>query len=133
MLAAITPPVALASYAAASIADSPLDKTAWRAFTMALPTFIVPFFFVYNPALLMQGDWTTLMRSSASAIIGVIALASGLTRYFFFRELRWWEAALMAIGGVLLFYPENNTDLIGLALLTPVLAISALELRNRAR
>lgn len=48
VLAAITPPVALASYAAASIAKSEFDKTGWTAFKMALPAFIVPFFFVMN-------------------------------------------------------------------------------------
>jgi len=133
LLSMLTPPVALASMIAARVAGANFWTTSIEGCRLAVVAYIVPFFFVYNPALLMQGDWTTLMRSSASAIIGVIALASGLTRYFFFRELRWWEAALMAIGGVLLFYPENNTDLIGLALLTPVLAISALELRNRAR
>jgi TRAP transporter 4TM/12TM fusion protein len=131
LMSMLTPPVALASMIAARVAGADFWKTSIEACRLAIVAYIVPFFFVYNPALLMQGDLKTLVFSAGSAIIGVTALASGLTRYFFFRPLPLWETALITLGGLLLFYPELKTDLIGLALLAPTLVISALELRNR--
>ena len=61
MLSAITPPVALAVFAAAGIAKSDLWKTGWAAVKIGAAGFIVPFMFVYEPALLMIGDWPTII------------------------------------------------------------------------
>src|SRR5690606_40987422 len=66
VLAAITPPVALASYAAASIAGSDFDKTGWAAFRIALPSFLVPFFFARNPALLLEGTALEVVQDRKS-------------------------------------------------------------------
>jgi TRAP transporter 4TM/12TM fusion protein len=130
LMSMLTPPVALASMIAARVAGADFWKTSIEACRLAVVAYIVPFFFVYNPALLMQADWKTLIVSGGSAIIGVTAMASGLTRYFFFRMLPLWEAALMTLGGVLLFYPEWKTDLFGIALLIPTLVRSAIASRS---
>jgi TRAP transporter 4TM/12TM fusion protein len=130
LMSMLTPPVALASMIAARVAGADFWKTSIEACRLAIVAYIVPFFFVYNPALLMQADWKTLIVSGGSAIIGVTAMASGLTRYFFFRVLPLWEAVLLTTGGLMLFYPEWRTDLIGLALLVPTLVRSALARRS---
>ncbi len=67
ILSAITPPVALAVYAAAGIAKSDLWATGLAAVRIAATSFIVPFMFVYEPALLMIGDWPTIIWASITA------------------------------------------------------------------
>ncbi len=133
LMSMLTPPVALASMIAARVANADFWQTSIEACRLAIVAYIVPFFFVYNPALLMQGEWKSLIHAGLSAIIGVIAMSSGLTRYFFFRTLPVWEAVCVFVGGVLLFYPEQRTDLIGLALLAPTLAISTMQWRQLKR
>ncbi len=81
-LSAVTPPVALAVYAAASISKSSLWGAGWQAVKFAAAGFIVPFFFVYNPALLFSGPWIDIGRAVLTGTIGVIALAAGLEGYF---------------------------------------------------
>ena len=61
ILSAITPPVALAVYAASGLAKSDLWKTGWAAVKIGAAGFVVPFMFVYEPALLMIGDWPTIV------------------------------------------------------------------------
>src|SRR5687767_5691877 len=77
ILSAITPPVALAVFAAAGLAKANMWSTGWAAMRAAAPAYIVPFMFVYEPALLMIGDWTTSLHATASATLGVILLAAG--------------------------------------------------------
>ncbi|BAS28196.1 TRAP transporter permease [Limnochorda pilosa] len=115
VLAAITPPVALASYAAASIAGSSPDRTGWTALKMALPAFIIPFFFARNPALLLQGAWHTVMLSTASAAIGVCILAVAIMNYLQ-GPLRWWARVLAAAAALLLIRQGIVTDVAGLGL-----------------
>lgn len=115
VLSAITPPVALAVFAAAGIARSDLWKTGLAAVRIAATSFIVPFMFVYEPALLMIGDWPTIIWSSITAGIGVLLFAAGLHGYFLTHSKHWQSAAL-AVGGLLLIEPGLVTDSIGAAL-----------------
>ena len=71
ILSAITPPVALAVFAAAGLAKSDLWATGLAAVQIAGTSFIVPFMFVYAPELLMIGDWPTIVSSCMTAIVGV--------------------------------------------------------------
>ena len=120
ILSAITPPVALAVYAAAGLAKANLWETGWAAVRVGASGFIVPFMFVFEPSLLMIGDdWFPIFTSFASATIGVICLASGLHGYFF-RENRLWEGLFLLAAAVLLIKPGYVTDAIGLALLAMV-------------
>ena len=88
MMSMVTPPVALAGYAAASIAEAPIMKTSFAAFRFALVGFTLPFMFVYRPALCLMspsgGTPTALAVAHAvtAAVIGILALASGLAGYF---------------------------------------------------
>jgi TRAP transporter 4TM/12TM fusion protein len=115
-LSAVTPPVALAVYAAASISKSSLWAAGWQAVKFAAAGFIVPYFFVYNPALLFAAPWTEIGRAVLTGTIGVIALAAGLEGYFI-RVARPWERAIFIAAAFCLIDPALVTDLVGLGLL----------------
>jgi TRAP transporter 4TM/12TM fusion protein len=119
ILSAITPPVALAVYAAAGLAKSNLWETGWAAVRVGAAGFVVPFMFVFEPSLLMMGDWFTILTSFASATVGVICLAAGLHGYLL-RENKLWECLFLLAAAVLLIKPGYITDAIGLALLAAV-------------
>ena len=120
ILSAITPPVALAVFAAAGLAKSDLWATGWQAMRIAAPTYIVPFMFIYEPSLMLIGDWFESLTSTVSAVIGVMCLAAGLQGYLL-REARWWERAVLVVAALLLIKPGYISDAIGLVLLAAVL------------
>jgi TRAP transporter 4TM/12TM fusion protein len=127
-LSAVTPPVALAVYAAASISKSSLWGAGWQAVKFAAAGFIVPFFFVYNPALLFSGPWIDIGRAVLTGTIGVIALAAGLEGYFI-RVARPWERMIFIAAAFCLIDPALLTDLVGLSLL--VLGLGLQKVRPR--
>jgi len=116
ILSAITPPVALAVFAAAGLAKADMWATGWEAVRIAAPTYIVPFMFVYEPSLLLIGDWYTSVTSCVSATIGVMCFAAALQGYLT-RELLWWHRVILAVAAYLLIEPGLVTDAIGLVLL----------------
>ena len=120
ILSAITPPVALAVFAAAGLAKSDLWATGWQAVRIAAATYIVPFMFIYEPSLMLIGDWFESLTSTVSAVIGVMCLAAGLQGYLL-REARWWERAVLVAAALLLIKPGYISDAIGLVLLAAVL------------
>jgi TRAP transporter 4TM/12TM fusion protein len=120
ILSAITPPVALAVFAAAGLAKSDLWATGWQAVRIAAATYIVPFMFIYEPSLMLIGDWFESVTSTVSAVIGVMCLAAGLQGYLL-REARWWERAVLVVAALLLIKPGYISDAIGVVLLAAVL------------
>jgi TRAP transporter 4TM/12TM fusion protein len=132
ILSAITPPVALAVFAAAGLAKTDMWQTGWEAVRVAAPAYIVPFMFVYEPSLLMIGDWTTIATSVISAIIGVICLAAGLMGYLR-SPCSWWERCLLVIAALLLIKPGYVSDAIGLAVLAALLLLHSARSRVIAR
>jgi TRAP transporter 4TM/12TM fusion protein len=132
ILSAITPPVALAVFAAAALAKSDLWKTGWEAVRIAAPAYIVPFMFVYEPSLMLIGDWFTSLTSSVAAVIGVMCLAAGLQGYML-REARWWERILLVTAAILLIKPGYISDAIGLALLALVFVVQKLSVDAKRR
>ena len=125
-LSAVTPPVALAVYAAASIGGAGLWTSGLQAVKFASAGFIVPFFFVYNPALLFSGSWSEIVRAVVTGTIGVIALAAGLEGYLI-RPATWVERGLFLVAAFLLIDPGVITDLFGLVLLAGGLVIQRLR------
>lgn len=121
ILSAITPPVALAVFAAAGLAKTDLWASGWESVRVAAPTYLVPFMFVYEPSLLMIGDVTTIVTSTVTAVLGVMCLAAGLMGYFR-RPCTWWERLLLIAAAVLLIKPGYVTDAIGVVLLVVVVA-----------
>jgi TRAP transporter 4TM/12TM fusion protein len=114
-LSAVTPPVALAVYAAASIGGASLWGAGIQAMKFASAGFIVPFFFVYSPALLFQGDWPEILRAMLTGALGVIALAAALEGQLL-RRAAPVERGLFFVAAFLLIDPGPMTDAIGLGL-----------------
>jgi TRAP transporter 4TM/12TM fusion protein len=125
-LSAVTPPVALAVYAAASIGGASLWRSGVQAMKFAAAGFIVPFFFIYNPALLFSGPWPEILRAVLTGSIGVIALAASLEGYFL-RTASWLERALFLGAALLLIDPNVMTDIVGLALLAAGLLLQKMR------
>jgi len=124
ILSAITPPVALAVYAAAGIAKANLWEAGWAAVRVGAAGFIVPFMFIYEPALLMLNgwdEWHVSLLAFISAVIGCITLAAGLYGYLF-AACRMWERAVLVIAALLLIAPELISSLIGIVLLLTIAA-----------
>ncbi len=121
ILSAITPPVALAVYAAASLAKTNLWKAGWEAVRIGAAGFIVPFMFVYEPSLLMIGDWQDIASSLISATLGTILLAASLQGYLV-RSATMCERMILFAAAILLIKPGWVTDLIGLVLWAMVFA-----------
>ena len=112
VMSALTPPVAVAAYAAASIAeDNPLYIAA-LAVKFALAAFVVPFVFVYAPALLLQGEWQETLLTLGTAIPGFIILAAAIEG-FMFRPLAPWQRLLLAAAGFALVLPSMRLAVIG--------------------
>jgi len=116
VLSAITPPVALAVYAANGISRASLIDTSWAAVKLGLTGYVIPFMFVFSPSLLLMGDVTTVVLASVTATAGVICLAAGLHSYFFFGPARWWERLLLIAAALVLIKPGWQSDLIGIVL-----------------
>ncbi len=85
VMSAITPPVALAAYAGAAIAQSDPMKTSVESFKMGMAAFVVPFMFFTSPELLMQGTWPDILHVVAGATLGVFLLSSAVQAWFFGR------------------------------------------------
>ncbi|HJS30874.1 MAG TPA: TRAP transporter permease [Alphaproteobacteria bacterium] len=119
ILSAITPPVALAVFAAAGLAKADLWKSGWAAVKIGAAGFIVPYMFVYEPALLMIGDWTTTVHATITASIGCLTIAAGLHGYLL-RACAAWERALLIVAALLLIKPGIYTDLAGFGILIAV-------------
>ena len=116
-ISSITPPVALAAYAGAGLARCDPNKTGYKAFRLAFCSFLMPYLFVYNPVLLMEGGVLDILWSLVTALIGAYLLASGFEGFFFRWSLKWFERPLMILGAVMLIVPGMVTDLVGIAII----------------
>ena len=126
IVADLTPPVALAAYAGAAIAQSNPMKTAFVSTKLAIGAFIVPFVFALNPAMLLVDTtaWEVVLICVTS-FVGIFAVSSALEG-FFLRSMPWWQRILAAVGGLLLIYPGLVTDRLGLGLVAVVVAMLVL-------
>lgn len=115
-ISAITPPVAMAVYAAAGIGGAPLWATGLWAMRIAATGFIVPYMFVYGHSLLFIGSAFDIITSVISASFGVIALAASMMGWFV-KELKPWERAVLIVAALLLIKPGLYTDAVGFVLL----------------
>jgi TRAP transporter 4TM/12TM fusion protein len=116
ILSAITPPVALASFAAASMAGADMWRTSMVAVKLGLATFIVPFMFWLSPALLAQGDLVVILQSFLTAAFGVFLLACATEGWMLNGRLAGPLRLVAGAAGLMLMIPELVTDLAGLAL-----------------
>jgi TRAP transporter 4TM/12TM fusion protein len=121
ILSAITPPVALAVFAAAGIARTDLWKTGWAAVRIGAAGFIVPFMFVYDPAILMIGPWWNVVTASATAFCGCILLAASLHGYLVRATTR-WESVVLFAAAICLVASSWMADIVGFGLAAAVIA-----------
>ncbi len=111
---AITPPVAIAAYAAAAIAESNPNKTGMTAFKFGLAAYIIPFMFITSPSVILQGDTTSIIWAVSTAAIGMLCIVIAMEGILL---VKWPVFARVSLGiaSVFLLIPERSSDYIGLA------------------
>ena len=131
IVADLTPPVALAAYAGAAIAQANPMKTAFTATKLAIGAFIVPYIFVLNPAMLFidTNVWEVILICITS-LVGMFAVSASLQGYFLCK-MPWYQRIISAVGGLLLIYPGLVTDSIGLGLLAIVVVLQLIARKQR--
>lgn len=112
-LSAITPPIAVAAFTAAPIADANPMGIAFQAVRLAIAGFIFPFVFMFRPGLLMQGSPLEIMYALASGAIIVFILAVAAEGWFGSGPLVWWERAVLAATALILIYPGLVSSVVG--------------------
>jgi TRAP transporter 4TM/12TM fusion protein len=111
MMSLITPPVAPAAYVAAAIAQAPSMATGWTAMRFGWSAYIVPFLFVYSPAILMQGSVLDIVAVTLSSIFGIWLICAAMVG-FFARVLPWGIRLAFAAAGIMLLSPHQASDLL---------------------
>jgi len=118
-LSVVTPPEAMAAYAASAIAESKPLSTGWEATRLAAIAYLAPFFFVYSPELILKGHWANVLMAAFTACVGCIALGSGLMGYLAAR-LGWVSRLLLFAAGLGLIKPGLYSDIFGIVVLAGV-------------
>ena len=116
----ITPPVALASYAASAISGASMSATGWTAFRIGLAAYLVPYAFVLGPAMVLEGSWDRIIVVSLTASVGIYCLAGGVIGYLRRKNQR-WETVVLSVSAVALILPNLYVSLAGALGLTSVL------------
>jgi TRAP transporter 4TM/12TM fusion protein len=122
----LTPPTCLSPFAAAAIAGSPPMATAWQAMRLGAVLFIVPFMFVYQPALLMIGTWPQILMAAGTAMLGVVCLAAALQGWLRARATL-VDRILLFVAGFLFVAPWLLADVIALVLLAVTYALQGVR------
>ncbi|MCC7016981.1 MAG: TRAP transporter fused permease subunit [Rhodospirillales bacterium] len=112
VLSMVTPPVALAAYAAAGISGASLWTTGWYAFLIAVPGFMIPFAFVFDQGILLQGEPLHIARVVATAGAGIVGFSAALGGYAF-GPLAWPARIALFVLTPLLIDPDPFTDVVG--------------------
>ncbi|MFP4273749.1 MAG: TRAP transporter permease, partial [Paracoccaceae bacterium] len=126
VVSAITPPVALASYAAAGISGANPMETSVTSFKVGIAAFIVPFMFFYNSALLMDGSWLEIGRAALTATVGVFLLAAGVQGWFIAMRAAWFIRIALFVAALLLIAGGLATDIAGVVVAGAALLVQRL-------
>jgi len=132
VLSEVSPPTALSPFAAAAITGGSPYTTTMMAWKYTLPTFLVPFMFTLSPdgvGLLLKGPWGNIVWTTVTAMVGLTALAAGLTGWLI-RRTSWLEQGLLIAAGLVLVYPGWLQDLIGFGLFALAAGLQALGRRS---
>lgn len=130
IVADLTPPVALAAYAGAAIAQANPMKTAITATKLAIGAFIVPYVFALNPAMLfIDTNLGEVILICITSFVGIFGVSAALEGYFL-THMSWYERIISVAGGLLLIYPGIVTDAIGFALVAVVAVVQIIKKKN---
>jgi len=122
VLAEVTPPTALSAFAAAAITGGDPYKTTMMSWKYTLPAFLVPFMFTVHPdgvGLLLKGSLINIIITNVTALVGVGALAAGMSGWLV-RKTTWFERPLLLASGLILVYPSPAADVVGIILIAAV-------------
>ncbi len=129
----ITPPVAVAAFVAAGMAGGPPMKTGFPALRLAIVLYFIPFFFLFNPSLILQGDWRESLYLFAFCLLGITVLGGALEGYLVWvGRLRLWARPVLVISGFLIAFPDWLMTFIGLGVTAAVVAVILLRGRRGA-
>ncbi|WP_180105048.1 TRAP transporter permease [Acinetobacter sp. YH12108] len=143
LFANITPPVALAAFAGAGIAGGDPMRTGFLALRLSLAGFIVPFLFVYNPAMLMIDTtdiavnakefalpaWNVILSITVTSIVGILALGASVEGYFK-ASMNWFWRIFLGVGALMMIVPETMTDIIGTIMVIIAIGFNILQARK---
>jgi TRAP transporter 4TM/12TM fusion protein len=115
IFAQITPPVCVASYTAAGIADAKPWDTGWRGMVYASVAFFAPFAFVYDSGILLEGSFPTIFHDVSILVLGTVLLVFAVAGYLKVN-FPMWQRIVLLIGGILTCIPEDITDVVGLVI-----------------
>ncbi len=128
VLSFITPPVAIGAYAAAALAGANSMITAVQAVRLGAVKYIIPFFVIFEPALILHGSFFSIVQAIGTAVIGVILLGSGIEGYLVFvGRLGILARVCTLVGGFLIFKPGMTTNLIGALLVASLFTVHFLS------
>ena len=134
MLSYITPPVALAAITAANIAGSKPMQTGFMAMRLGLPLFVLPFIFVYDPALIMEGTWINIIERVSLTLIAIWAVTSAFESWIYgIGRVGWVSRIAFAAGGLLVIVPEATSSVLGGVILVAVIAANYMTRRGQLR
>jgi TRAP transporter 4TM/12TM fusion protein len=121
-LAAITPPVALAAFLASRISGSDPIATSWHAARLGVVLYFIPIFFLFEPALILQGAWNQTVIWVTMNLLAIVLIAAASEGYLYrVGALRGWARALLFISGLLIGFPEWKSTIVGMAMAGVVL------------
>ena len=124
MLGAITPPVALGSFVAASVAGSSPMKTAVQSMRLGIVIYLVPFFFLFNPSLILQGSILEVLYLFPLCLLGIVFIAGGMEGYLVkVGKVPLWVRPLLVVAGFLIALPGWMTSIIGAVLALLIIPI----------
>jgi len=134
VLADITPPVALAAYAGATIAQANLMQTGNTAFRLGAAKALVPFVFMYAPSMLLVLEdftWEEFFISTGGSALGIVMLGAALTGYFI-ANMQSWHRWVLGVAAILVVAPGLQSGLVGVVLALPILILQIIAW-NRER
>ena len=146
LFANITPPVALAAFAGAGIAGGDPMRTGFLALRLSLAGFIVPFLFVYNPAMLMIDtttaavnarefpfpEWSVILSITLTSIVGILALGAAVEGYFK-THLAWFWRIFLGLGAIMMIIPETMTDIAGTIMVIIAIAVNIRTFKKKTQ
>jgi TRAP-type uncharacterized transport system fused permease subunit len=132
MLSFLTPPVMLSVYVAASLAKASPWATAWPSMRLAIAAYVVPFAFVYNPALLFEGSYVEIVLSTLSALVAIVVLCIGLEGYLTHR-MHIVSRVVFVVAGLAMLWPKPIVFAVALGVVALGSAYELVATKHRAQ